>query len=79
MRWNSRLFGSCLALAFAASYAAGEPKELHWRALDVRARLDESGRLRVIERQAMVFTGDWNGGERIFRLERGQKLELEGL
>ena len=27
----------------------------------------------------MVFTGDWNGGERIFRIAPGQKLSLEGV
>ena len=47
-------------------------RELHWSAMDVRARLDDSGTLHVVERQAMVFTGDWNGGERIFRCARAR-------
>ncbi len=54
-------------------------KSLHWRGMDVRARLDADGRLHVTERQAMVFTGDWNGGERVFRLNPGQSLMLEGM
>jgi uncharacterized membrane protein YgcG len=54
-------------------------KSLHWRRLDVAARLDSAGVLHVAERQAMVFTGDWNGGERTFRLAAGQKLHLEGV
>ena len=54
-------------------------KTLSWDALDVRARLDADGRLDVTERQVMVFNGDWNGGERIFRLPEGQELELHRL
>ncbi|MBI4523288.1 MAG: DUF2207 domain-containing protein [Deltaproteobacteria bacterium] len=53
-----------------------QARELEWRALDVIARLDRDGRLHVIERHAMLFTGDWNGGERRFRLEFGQQLKL---
>lgn len=33
----------------------------------------------MAERQAMVFTGDWNGGERGFRLGGGQEIEFERL
>src|SRR5215470_12074343 len=54
-------------------------KSLHWRRLDVVARVDSAGVLHVAERQAMVFTGDWNGGERTFRLAAGQALHLEGV
>ena len=68
----------CLGL-FLAAAARGQEKKLHWRAMDVGARLDADGRLHVTERQAMVFTGDWNGGERIFRLRPGQSLNLEGV
>jgi uncharacterized membrane protein YgcG len=35
--------------------------------------------LHVEELQAMVFDGDWNGGERRFRLGAGQELQLEGM
>ncbi|MEO8216702.1 MAG: hypothetical protein ABI718_06425 [Acidobacteriota bacterium] len=54
-------------------------KELHWDALSVIARLDGGGQLHVDERQDMVFSGDWNGGERIFRIAPGQKLDLQGI
>ena len=47
--------------------------------MDVEARLDADGRLHVTERQAMVFTGDWNGGERIFRIGQGQSVKLESV
>src|SRR5690606_19672305 len=50
-----------------------------WRALNVEARLDAEGRLRVREQHAMVFDGDWNGGERGFHLRMGQQLTLHGL
>lgn len=54
-------------------------KSLHWRAIDVQARLDAQGRLHVVERQTMLFDGDWNGGERDFNLRNRQKLVLHRL
>lgn len=54
-------------------------KELHWRALEVDARLEADGTLAVSEVQRMVFTGEWNGGERKFRLGSGQRLTLDRL
>ncbi len=71
------LLATALSLAAAPGLAGAAGRSLEWRHLDVDARLDASGDLHVVERQAMVFTGDWNGGERVFRLERGQRLALE--
>jgi hypothetical protein len=68
-----------LVLLLPALFAPGQTRELHWRSLEVKARLDAEGALHVTERQAMVFTGDWNGGERKFRVERGQTLSFQGL
>jgi uncharacterized membrane protein YgcG len=68
-----------LALALGLAAAAVRGRELHWRALDVQARLDASGVLHVVERHAMVFTGDWNGGERKFRVFPGQALNFQTL
>ncbi|HEX6069950.1 MAG TPA: hypothetical protein VFZ18_09000, partial [Longimicrobiaceae bacterium] len=70
--------------ALAAPLAAQEEdvddgRALHWREIAVVARLDEEGRLHVRERQAMVFDGAWNGGERNFDVRLGQELELRGL
>ncbi len=56
-----------------------QERELHWRELAVEANLDAEGRLHVRERQVMVFTGAWNGGERSFRLEPGQRLQLHSM
>src|SRR5690554_6542197 len=56
-----------------------QERELHWRSMDVVARLNADGRLHMRERQAMVFTGDWNGGERTFNIRRGQRFELNGI
>jgi hypothetical protein len=42
----------------------------------VKARLDASGAIHVVETQTMVFDGDWNGGERIFRVFPGQSVDL---
>lgn len=54
-------------------------RELHWDALEVKAQLDDEGRLRVDETQVMVFTGDWNGGERTFDVRPRQAIELHGM
>jgi uncharacterized membrane protein YgcG len=58
---------------------SAQSRSLYWRGLEVKARLDGEGRLRVIERHQMVFTGDWNGGERGFRLSTEHRLELNGM
>jgi len=54
-------------------------RELHWDALSVKARLDAEGVLHVDETQVMVFTGDWNGGERRFDIRPRQELTLKGM
>ncbi|HEY6147214.1 MAG TPA: DUF2207 domain-containing protein, partial [Thermoanaerobaculia bacterium] len=72
-----RVFAAAALFALGLSASALAQKELHWKALDTSARLDADGRLHVVERHAMVFTGDWNGGERVFRLEPGQTLDFE--
>lgn len=64
-------------LALLASVPAVAQRTLSWEALDVRAELDGGGKLHVTERHTMLFDGDWNGGERTFRVERGQALEVE--
>jgi uncharacterized membrane protein YgcG len=64
-------------LCFAALGASA--KSLYWRDLGVVANLDRDGRLHVVETQQIVFDGDWNGGERRFRVSPFQSLNLEGL
>jgi len=56
-----------------------EERELHWDALTVEAHLEAGGTLDIFERHAMVFTGEWNGGERVFNLQARQKLEFIGI
>ena len=70
--WLLAVWVALLALPAAA-------RELHWRELAVTARLDAEGRLHVSELHRMVFTGDYNGGERSFRVQGDQALELEGM
>jgi uncharacterized membrane protein YgcG len=66
-----------LAIAALAAMAAGaSAKELHWEALEVDAVLESDGTVAISELQRMVFTGDWNGGERAFRLFAGQEVDL---
>ena len=68
-----------LAVLGAPASAAASSKTLRWRSLDVEASLDAQGDLHVSERHAMVFSGAWNGGERLFNLRRGQRLTFERL
>jgi uncharacterized membrane protein YgcG len=58
---------------------SGQPRSLYWKSLSVEARLDGEGKLHVSERHHMVFTGDWNGGERGFRLAPDHELELQSI
>jgi hypothetical protein len=76
MRRFRRFAAACVALALSVAAAPAAARELHWRSVDVHARLEPDGALKVVETQAMVFTGDWNGGEREFRLRFGQRYEL---
>jgi len=62
------------AIALAAPPAAA--RELHWAAVEVDAVLESDGSLAISETQRMVFTGDWNGGERTFWIFGGQELSL---
>ena len=66
-----------LAVLFVVGFTwpALAQRELYWDAVDVDARLDASGRLYIDEVQTMVFTGDWNGGERVFNIRPQQSLE----
>lgn len=54
-------------------------QSLDWPQFDVSAHLDRTGVLHVRERQVMRFTGDWNGGERIFTVRFGQRFEFDRL
>ena len=60
MRSKSWKALALLLLVLPAPVSA-QSRSLYWRSLDVRARLDAEGRLQVVERHHMVFTGDWNG------------------
>lgn len=63
----------------AASSLGAQERALHWPSIAVEARLDRDGVLHVRETQAMRFTGDWNGGERRFNVNAGQRLDLDGM
>lgn len=54
-------------------------RELHWDRLEVVAHLEADGRLTVVETQTIVFTGDWNGGERVFNIRPRQQLTFIGM
>ncbi len=69
-----------IALLAASVVLTGVPagaqqvKSLDWTAFSVDARLDTTGTLLVRERQTILFTGDWNGGERRFDVRQGQRF-----
>src|SRR5688572_18281786 len=75
---SSVLLISLLLLSITTGAQTSE-RELHWDSLEVEAHLDAGGVLDVIERHNMVFTGDWNGGERVFNVRPRQKLEFLSL
>src|SRR5262245_719782 len=68
-----------MLLAVGAPDELFAQRQLHWDALDVDARLDADGMLEVAERHTMVFSGDWNGGERVFNIRPRQKLHFLGM
>lgn len=76
---STLLFACLLIAALPGSGGAQGARSLFWDRMDVHARLDAEGRLHVKERQAIVFDGAWNGGERRFDIRRGQRLELHGI
>ncbi|MGA7613683.1 MAG: hypothetical protein WBX15_00755 [Thermoanaerobaculia bacterium] len=79
MRMSFRLRLACLVFLTLGLASAAAAREMHWKSLDVDTYLDRDGRLRTTERQTIVFTGDWNGGERIFNIRAGQKLRFVGM
>lgn len=68
-----------LLLVAASASALAQSRELHWDRLAVKAHLDADGLLEVEETQVMVFTGDWNGGERSFNVRPRQELTFHGI
>lgn len=74
-----RIVVTMVVVAASSAPARAPDRELYWRAVLVDASLDGSGRLHIAERQDMVFTGDWNGGERVFRVGLRHRFEFEGL
>jgi uncharacterized membrane protein YgcG len=76
--WGLSLSLVCLTFCAARAVAADD-RALFWRELSVHARLDAEGRLHVSELHRMVFTGEWNGGERVFRYEGTQQLRFQAI
>src|SRR5687767_7776428 len=67
-----------IAVVFGQPIAAQE-RSLYWDSLTVHVQVDAQGTLHVTERQAIVFDGPWNGGERDFQLRPWQSLTLNGI
>jgi hypothetical protein len=76
-----RRFLSLAALVLCSPLvpAFAQERDLRWDALSVEAHLGADGKLHVVETQAMVFTGDWNGGERRFDIRPRQGITLESV
>lgn len=60
-------------------YQESSGRSLYWRDMNVEATLTDDGQLIVREEQTMVFTGDWNGGERTFFISPGQTFSFTGI
>ena len=73
-RSSSKLF---VLLLLASPLQA--QRVLHWQDVRIDATLAQDGSLRVVETQTMVFSGDWNGGERTFNLRPRQGFRFEGM
>ena len=69
----------CVAACLLVPASALAQRDLHWDRLDVAAHLEADGRLVVTETQTIVFTGDWNGGERTFDIRPRQQLLVTGV
>ena len=65
-----------VTLTFCAS--AIHARSIEWASVESDAFLDGQGRLHITEVQAIVFDGDWNGGERLFPLP-ASRLDIESL
>jgi hypothetical protein len=77
---SSRLYRALLCVSFlTCATPALAQRTLHWDAIEVEATLDASGRLRVDEAQTLVFTGEWNGGERVFDIRPRQQVDFIGI
>ncbi len=65
----------CCCLPEKQSFA----RSLYWQDMTVEATLTDEGRLLVREKQTIVFTGAWNGGERTFFIAPGQTFSFTGI
>jgi len=66
----------CAVLLVLLAAPLPAQRSLHWRDVRVDATLATGGALRVKETQTIVFTGDWNGGERRFDVRPRQRFEF---
>jgi len=73
------LFFCLLGGALLADPAPLAARSLHWQKVEVMAKIEADGSVLVRERQYMVMSGAFNGGERGFRLELRHRLELLGI
>jgi uncharacterized membrane protein YgcG len=66
-----------LLVATLLPFSVLQARTLHWSSFNVSAVLENDGTLMVREEQTMVFTGDWNGGERSFNIRPGQQFKFD--
>ena len=77
MRKLNYLLFIVTGLLLMAVAAPGQARSLYWQDFLVDATLDAHGTLLVREEQTIVFTGDWNGGERTFAVRPGQDFSFK--
>ena len=69
----------CALLLLCLPAASLAQRRLTWQGVAVTATLERDGTLVIEEEQAIVFTGDWNGGERRFNVRPRQRLSFTDL
>ncbi len=75
----SRILFALIAVGLFLPAGAAQARSLYWDSVDVKAHVNADGSMNVTERQAIVFDGAWNGGERRFDLGLGQQVHLLAL
>jgi uncharacterized membrane protein YgcG len=76
MKWTIL---ATVLVVLSASDTSAQSRTMRWSRLAVAAHLDADGRLHVHERLSIVFDGEWNGGERIFRASLENEIHLARL
>jgi hypothetical protein len=54
-------------------------KSIRWPFITVQAQIDADGTLHAVEKQTIVFDGNWSGGRRQFTVAPNQRFSVDGV